>query len=83
MSTYFQHTITGIIAEYPDHYRDHPVLSKYLVEVPKPTRGCTDCGLPVEDEPAVVEQTEGVPAEDQWRSDYDYDYTDYTDTEKD
>lgn len=72
MSTYFKHTITGIVAEYPDHYRDHPVLGQYLVEVPKPTRGCIDCGLPVEDEVPVVEQTEEVPAEQQWQGGFDY-----------
>jgi hypothetical protein len=86
MGTYFKHEITGKIAEYPDHYRNHPVFGHLLTEVPKPTRGCDDCGFHPEDvdEPAVVEQTEGVPSEQQWNTDTWNGYTDTTnDPEKD
>lgn len=50
MPYFAKHSITGQIAEYPDHYKTHPVFSKVLIEVPKPTKGCDACGIPVEDE---------------------------------
>lgn len=55
MPYFAKHSLTGEIAEYPDNYRDHPVFSRVLTEVPKPTRGCTDCSLPAE--PVVVVET--------------------------
>lgn len=72
MSFYAKHEITGTIAEYPDHYRNHPVFGAVLTEVPKPTRGCDDCGLPPVEEPEVVEQTGDVPADQQWQGDNYY-----------
>lgn len=76
MSFYAKHEVTGEIAEYPDHYRNHPVLGAVLTEVPKPTRGCTDCGLPpVKEEPETVERGFG-PDED-----LDHDADEYENTE--
>ncbi len=48
MTFFAKHEVTGKISEYPDHYRDHPVLSKVLTEVDKPTQGCDDCSLSAE-----------------------------------
>lgn len=45
-SIYMKHAITGKIAAYPAHYRNHPVLGKHLEEVEDPNEGCVDCGVP-------------------------------------
>ena len=45
MTVTLKHTLTGIVAEYPDEYLDHPVWGSVL----EPTHEeafCTDCEIP-------------------------------------
>lgn len=55
---YFKHKVTGIIAAHPAHYKDHPTLGKYLVEVDRSEAECQDCGFP---EPVQVEPAQEKP----------------------
>lgn len=39
---WLKHDLTGKVEQYPEHYRDHPVLGKHLT--PSSPYGCTSCG---------------------------------------
>lgn len=52
-----KHTLTGHVAEYPEHYLWHPVLSEFLVPTDEEAQ-CVDCVVP---EPDLVEEDEDVP----------------------
>lgn len=45
MTVTLKHTLTGIVAEYPDEYLDHPVWGSVLVPTHEEAF-CTDCEIP-------------------------------------
>ena len=45
MTVTLKHTLTGIVAEYPDEYLDHPVWGDVLVPTHEEAF-CTDCEIP-------------------------------------
>lgn len=45
MTVTLKHTLTGIVAEYPDEYLDHPVWGRVLVPTHEEAF-CADCELP-------------------------------------
>lgn len=53
MTVTLKHTLTGVVAEYPDEYLDHPVWGSVLVPTHEEAF-CTDCEIPtppIEPEP--------------------------------
>lgn len=67
MTITLKHTLTGIVAEYPDEYLDHPVWGGVLVPTHEEAF-CTDCEIPdpvptpePEPEPEVEFTVEATP----------------------
>lgn len=61
MTVTLKHTLTGIVAEYPDEYLDHPVWGDVLVPTHEEAF-CTDCEIPdPEPEPEVEFTVEATP----------------------
>lgn len=70
-----KHTLTGRVADYPEHYLWHPVLGEFLVPTDEEAQ-CVDCVVP---EPEFDDEEDAVPTP----SEVFGDYTDTFDTEDD
>lgn len=52
---WLKHDLTGKVEQYPEHYKNHPVLGKHLT--PSDPHGCTSCGDNTAEEVAPTAET--------------------------